>query len=143
MKTATVIDCILTNSFIDTNFKSAVIKSGFSDHFPICLFLPSSRAKSESGTTFIYKRLFNTLAIEMFNQQLYELTGKKSKWIKTLMKLTMLLYEKFFYHTTITLQKNREVTKKDLQTPWVTTGMKKSSKCKQLLYEKFLKNETS
>ena len=59
------------------------------------------------------------------------------------MKLTMLLYEKFFYHTTITLQKNREVTKKDLQTPWVTTGMKKPSKCKQLLYEKFLKNKTS
>ena len=60
MKTATVIDCILTNSFIDTNFKSAVIKSGFSDHFPICLFLPSSTPKSETGTTFIYKRLFNT-----------------------------------------------------------------------------------
>ena len=40
MKTATAIDNILTNSFLDTNFKSAIFKTDISDHFPICLFLP-------------------------------------------------------------------------------------------------------
>ena len=29
---------------------------------------------------------------------------------------------------------------KDIQSPWITTGIKKSSKHKQRLYEKFLKN---
>ena len=33
--------------------------------------------------------------------------------------------------------------KKDLKSPLITTWIKKSSKCKQLLYEKFLKNRNS
>ena len=40
MKTATAIDHILTNSIVDTNFKSAIFKTDISDDFPICLFLP-------------------------------------------------------------------------------------------------------
>ena len=63
MKTATAIDQILTNSFIDTNFKLVIFKTDISDRFPICLFPPSPKVKSESETTFIYKRIFNTLAI--------------------------------------------------------------------------------
>ena len=35
------------------------------------------------------------------------------------------------------------VTKKHLQSPWTTTRIKKSSKRKQRLYEKFLKNGNS
>ena len=53
MKTATAIDHIHTISFVDTNFKSAIFKTDISDHFPICLFLPSPKVKSESETTFI------------------------------------------------------------------------------------------
>ena len=34
--TATTIDHILTNSFIDRNFKTTIFKSDVSDHFPIC-----------------------------------------------------------------------------------------------------------
>ena len=33
----TAIDHILTNSFLDRNFKTAVFKSAISDHFPIFL----------------------------------------------------------------------------------------------------------
>ena len=51
MKTATAID-LITNSFVDTNFKSAIFKTDISDHFPIFLFLPSPKVKSESETTF-------------------------------------------------------------------------------------------
>ena len=36
MKRATTIDHILTNSFVDTDFKS-VFKTDISDHFPVCL----------------------------------------------------------------------------------------------------------
>ena len=72
MKTATAIDHILTNSFVDTDFKSAIFKTDIYDHFPVSLLLPlPSIAKSENGTTFIYKRTFRSDSIEMFKQKLY------------------------------------------------------------------------
>ena len=40
-KTTTAIDHILTNSFTDTVFKTAIFKSNISDHFPICFMIPS------------------------------------------------------------------------------------------------------
>ena len=41
-KTATAIDGIITNSFVENTFKTAIIKSDVSDHFPICIFIPST-----------------------------------------------------------------------------------------------------
>ena len=66
MKTAITIDHILNNSLVDTDFKSAIFKTDISDHFSNCLFLLSPKVTSESETTFIYKRILNTLAFEMF-----------------------------------------------------------------------------
>ena len=37
-KTATAIDHIITNSFVENTFKTAIIKTDVSDHFPICIF---------------------------------------------------------------------------------------------------------
>ena len=37
-KTATAIYHIITNSFVENTFKTAIIKSDVSDHFPICIF---------------------------------------------------------------------------------------------------------
>ena len=137
MKTVTAIDNILTNSFVDTNFKSAISKTDISDHFPICLFLPSTKVKSESEITFIYRRIVNTFAIKMFKQQLYEINWEEIKTNRDpneayniFLQKVLLLYE-------------IKVTKKDLKNPWITTGIKKSSKRKQRLYEKFLKNQNS
>ena len=42
-KTATAIDYILTNSFIDTTIKTGIINSDVSDHFPICLLFPQKK----------------------------------------------------------------------------------------------------
>ena len=84
MKTTAAIDHIPINSFVDTDFTSTIFKTGISDHFPVCLLLPlPSIAKSENETTFIHKRTFNYLSVEMFKQKLNEI-----KWEKTLMKLT-------------------------------------------------------
>ena len=46
-KTTAVIDHILTNSFTDTVFKTAIFKSGISDHFPICFMIPSSMKQAK------------------------------------------------------------------------------------------------
>ena len=107
MKTATAIDHILTNSFVDTNFKSAIFKTDYSDHLPIWFFLPSPKVKSESETTFIYKWLFNTLAIEMFKQQLYEINWKEIKMNQNPNEVYNTFIQKFFYYVTITFQKKR------------------------------------
>ena len=78
MKTATAVDHILTNSFVDTDFKSAIFKNDISGHFLVCLLLPlPSIAKSENETTFIYNRTFSSDSIEMCKQKLYEINWEK------------------------------------------------------------------
>ena len=71
-KTATAINHILTNSFIDTIIKTGVIKSDVSDHFPICLFIPSEKVSVENEIVYIYKTIINDETIEAFTQNLYE-----------------------------------------------------------------------
>ena len=46
------------------------------------------------------------------------------------------LYEKYFPY------KEYYLRPKDLKSPWITIGLRKSSKQKQRLYEKFLKKRT-
>ena len=43
--TVTAIDHILTNSFADRNFKTAIFKSDASDHFSICFIIRSTKPK--------------------------------------------------------------------------------------------------
>ena len=40
-KTGTAIDHTLTNSYNETSFKTAILKCDVSDHFSICLIIPS------------------------------------------------------------------------------------------------------
>ena len=71
-KTVTAIDQILTNSFIDTTIKIGIIKSDVSDHFPICLFIPSEKVSVENEIVYLYKRIINDERIEVSPQNLYE-----------------------------------------------------------------------
>ena len=78
-----------------------------------------------------------------FNQGLYE-----SDWIeietcdnptecyKLFLKKFLTIYKNLFPRKKIKLKV------KDIQGPWITIGIKKSSKRKQRLYEKFLKNRS-
>ena len=76
-----------------------------------------------------------TPAIEMFEQQLKP------------MKILMKAYNIFIQNVSSVIQKllfrKNRYYKENLKTPWISTGIKKSSKCKQRLYEKFLKNQNS
>ena len=74
--TATAIDHILTISFIDRNFETAIFKSDVSDHFPICFIKPSTKPKIEFKTAFIFKRIFNFETINTFKQDLYKTNWK-------------------------------------------------------------------
>ena len=140
-KTATAIDHILTNCFIDRTFKTAIFKSDISDHFPICFIIPSMKTKIKNETSFLYKRDFNTDTKHAFQNELYETNWKDietftdpNEAYKAFLEKFLILYDKYFPKQKI------KVKTKDLQSPWVTKGIKKSSKKKQRLYQKFLKN---
>ena len=140
-KTATAIDHILTNCFIDRTFKTAIFKSDISDHFPICFIIPSMKTKIKNETSFLYKRNFNTDAKHAFQNELYGTNWKDietftdpNEAYKAFLETFLILYDKYFPKQKI------KVKTKDLQSPWVTKGIKKSSKKKQRLYQKFLKN---
>ena len=143
-KTATAIDHILTNSFCDTVFKTAIYKCDVSDHLHICFIIPSpSKQENVTETTFITERIFNTESIELFQQKLYEtsrdemeMSQKPDQAYKAFLTKFSHLYN-IYFPTKIIKVKN-----KDLNSPWITKGIKKSSKRKQRLYERFLKNRT-
>ena len=78
-KTATAIDHIITNCFVDTNFKTAIFKSDISDHFLICVFLSPMIDENKNEVTYIYKRNINSETIEKFNQKLYEIDWNEVK----------------------------------------------------------------
>ena len=99
---ATAIDHILTNSFIDRNFKTAIFKSDISDHYPICLIIPSTKPKIENKTSFIFKRIFNFEAINTFKQDLHktnwndtEAFNDPNETYKAFLE-RFLLYDKYF-----------------------------------------------
>ena len=75
-KTATAIDHILKNCFIDRTFKTAIFRSDISDHFPICFIIPSMKTKIKNETSFLYKRNFSTEAKHAFQNELYETNWK-------------------------------------------------------------------
>ena len=113
-----------------------------SDHFPICFIIPSpSNQENVTETTFITKRILNTKSIELFKQKLYETSWDEMEMFqnpdqayKTFLTKFSDLYN-IYFPTKIIKVKN-----KDLNSPWITKGIKKSSKWEQRLYEKFLKN---
>ena len=47
-KTATTIDHILTNSYTETIFTTAILKCDVSDHFPICLIITPLKFSSKN-----------------------------------------------------------------------------------------------
>ena len=69
-KTATAIDHIITNSFVENTFKTAIIKTDVSDHFPICIFFPSTNLFTKNDVIYQYKRTINDEKIEAFLQNL-------------------------------------------------------------------------
>ena len=141
--TATAIDHVLTNSFIDRNFKSEIFKSDISDHFSVCFIIPSTKPKIENKISFIFKRIFNFEAINTFKQDLHKTNWKDieaftdpNEAYKAFLERFLLLYGKYFPIRKI------KIKAKDLESPWITDGIKKSSKKKQRLYQKFLKKRT-
>ena len=139
-KTATAVNHILTNQIININFKIAILKTDISDHFPVCIIISPTEKLVENKHTYVYKRVITNEATECSNQALYgsdwvetKACDDPSECYKLFSKKFLTIYENFFPRKKIKLKV------KEIQSPWITSGIKKSSKRKQRLYEKFLK----
>ena len=139
-KTATAIDHILTNQFINVDFKTAIFKTDISDHFPVCIIISSTEKLVENKHTYVYKRVITDETTERFNQTLYETDwveietcDNPSECYKLFLQKFLTIYENFFPRKKIKLKL------KDIQSPCIASGIKKSSKRKQRLYDKILK----
>ena len=67
---ATKINHIIANSFVENTFKTAISKSGVSDHFSICIFIPSTNLFTKNYVIYQYKRIINDEKSEVFLQNL-------------------------------------------------------------------------
>ena len=96
---------------------------------------------NNTTNTVIFKRVFDTESTELFKQKLYEtnwegveVSQNPDEVYKSFLNKFSDLYNTYFPKKQIKLKC------KDLQSPWITNGIRKLSKRKQPLYEKFLKN---
>ena len=95
----------------------------------------------ENEIVYIYNRVINDESIEAFTQNLYENNLNDIESIRNPNDAYSIFLEKFraVYDIHFPLKKIKLKTK-DLKSAWITAGIKKSSKRKQRLYTKFLKN---
>ena len=77
--TATAIDHIIINSVINAEFKTGIIKTDISDHFPIFFIFKCVVSGTEALEEFIYKRNYYSNQIETFKQKLRQLNWSEVK----------------------------------------------------------------
>ena len=66
---ATVIDHLLSNSFINKNYLTGIVKTDISDHFPVFLIAETDVKKSQKSS-FVFKRVINDSNLKKFNDLL-------------------------------------------------------------------------
>ena len=95
--------------------------------------------ENEVTYIYIYKRNINSGTVKKFNRKLNEVHWNEvksckhpSEFYETCLTKFLSIFDDFFP------KKKIKVKSKDIQSSWITAG-KNSSKCKQRLYEKFLK----
>ncbi|XP_065642572.1 uncharacterized protein LOC136074196 [Hydra vulgaris] len=143
LQTESLIDNIFTNNFTTCNIQSGIIKSDISDHFPIFFISDFFKKGKKCKVQREVKRQVNETNIEAFRNYLLKVNWKQLNNCKDV----NIAYD-FFYNEFINVynkafpMKEIKTKLKNLQSPWITKGLIKSSKKKQRLYEKFLKNKT-
>ena len=92
-KTTTAIDHIITNSFVEITFKTAIIKSDVSDHFPICIFFLQQTYLEKLMLSINIKEPLMMKKLKLFFKISINMTGISLKPIRMQMKLTIISYQ--------------------------------------------------
>ena len=136
---ATAIDHIITNS-LNSSISTGIIKCDVTDHFPVFVTSEVLISKMMNEQSTIYKRIINDKSIQNFK---YRLSSINWCFLENI-SCTNKAYEQFLtifseiYNEVFPI-KIIKVKNKDLLSPWITKGIRKSSKKKQKIYDKFLK----
>ena len=139
---ATAIDHILTNTIMEQDLQNGIIKLDISDHFPIFTIL-NSKIHNQRPKAKISERTINEESVENY-KNIISLTDWNDVLGKTItnesydqfVKKFSLIYDACFPIKVV------EIKTKNLLSPWITKGIKNSSKRKQKLYEKYLKKKS-
>ena len=114
-KSATCIDHILSNSFIDSEIEAGIFKNDMSGHFPVFCNVKAN-VSTNSDKTIIYKRTFNEESVDDFKYLLNHVdwnyianSDTNESYNKFLMKFSE-LYDVAFPETKIEI-KNKKFTK--------------------------------
>ena len=136
--TATAHDHIITSSVKMLNSKQ--ILSRLTYHFSIFFIFKCVIDSTEAKEEFIYKCNYSSNSIETFKHKLREVNWNEVKQshnanqsFAKFYEICTSLYEERFPKFKIKLNEREKLS------PWITKGIKNSSKRKQKLYEKFLK----
>ena len=141
--TATAIDHVFTNAIMDNiQIKTATVKTYISDHFPI-IFATKNKIDAEIIEQCIFKRNISDQLIEKIKQKLRNIDWNNIKILRNVndayskfLEIFLSLSNECFPKIKVKLKPQRHFN------PWITMGIRKSSKKKQKLYDKFLKKRT-
>ncbi|MBY0581213.1 MAG: endonuclease/exonuclease/phosphatase family protein, partial [Rickettsiales bacterium] len=142
---SSLIDNILTTDYFNKSLKKGIIKTDVSDHFPIFFSIKSDYRINKGGRVMIKKRVFNNNNLKSFkNQFLYEdwshisFNDNINVIYDTFIRTFFKIYDTNFPVCEILCKT------KDILSPWITKGLKKSSKIKknQKLYVKYIKTKS-
>ena len=140
---ATIIDHILTKTIIDSPLHSGIVKTDISDHFAVFCLLKTN-FEQLNIKNHVIKRDINEASTEHFKSfvnsidwDLVTQTLLPNHSYNTFLEIFVQIYDQAFP------EKKFEIKAKNLVSPLITRGLRKSSKKKQRLYEKFLKQKNS
>ena len=129
-----LMDNILTIDIFNNSLKKGIIKSDLSDHFPIFFSIQLTKEKLREGV----KRKITPLKEELslLHWRHIEFNGTVNEIYDMFLRTLADIYDATFPIREYTLKD------KDIKRPWISKGLKKSSKKKHRLYIKFLKTKT-
>ena len=139
----TAIDHILRNTILEFEVHSGIIKNDISDHFGIFCVLKTDLER-KSNNEYILRRDIGESNVEKFKELMNTVDWNLITQTLNPNDSYSIFIEKFIkiYDQAFPLQKIK-IKGKSLVSPWITKGIRKSSRKKQHLYEKFLKHKTT
>ena len=131
-----VIDNILTNTLIDSYIQSGIIKTNISDHLAVFSLLKTNFEQTNIKKTIIrrdinedsmkyFKTVFNSTDWDLLTQ-----TSSTNDSYDIFLERFIKIYDQ------ASPERKIEIKQKNLSSPWISKGLRKSSKRKQRLFEK-------
>ena len=142
-KKSTCIDNILADLNPDLSIKSGIFCEKISDHLPIFIIIEGPNEFTNSQKVKYRKRVINKIKISNISERLENMSWENvvnerspDRAYDIFLQEIQYLYEEIFPEEEV------EVKIKTIRNKWMTKGLIKSSKRKQILYKKFLKSRT-